>query len=310
VGEILLDFARGGQRWLGGKERILTSSNRVMHPKELFEANLSLVERVIDRVCSRAHLVGADREDFASIARIHLIDNDYEVLRQHDGSCSLAGYLAVVLQRLLCDERNRTMGRWRASAEAKRMGEAGVLLETLLLRDHRALQEVVPLVTAADRRLSPRDVESMAARLPERMPRSRPSTIDPVLEATLVANDDAASRAIDSDRQRLAEQTGGVLRETMASFTGEERMIIKLRFGSAMSIADVARILQLPPRPLYRQIELLLERLRQALGAAGIDAASAAELIGSTELDLGIADGKNDSARQSDQQKDTNRRPT
>lgn len=283
-----------------------------MHPKELFEANLSLVERVIDRVCSRAHLAGADREDFASIAHLHLIENDYAVLRQHDGSCSLAGYLAVVLQRLLFDERNRTMGRWRASAEAKRMGEAGILLETLLLRDHRALQEVVPLVTAADQRLSPRDVESMASRLPERMQRGRSLPIDPVLEATLASDDDAASRAIEADRARLAEKTQTILRETMASFTGEERMIIKLRFGSSMSIADVARILQLPPRPLYRQVELLLERLRQALCAAGIDAASAAELIGSTELDLGITGGKNADARQSDQEKDTNlaRRPT
>ncbi|MEA2491627.1 MAG: hypothetical protein QOH21_3419 [Acidobacteriota bacterium] len=312
MSEVLLDSTRSVDQWTGGKERILTSSNRVMHPKELFEANLSLVGRVIDRVCGRAHLTGADAEDFASTAKLYLIENDYDVLRQHDGQSSLAGYLAVVLQRLMCDERNRTMGRWRASAEAKRMGEAGVLLETLLLRDRRSLQEVVPIVTAADRRLSAADVESMAARLPDRTPRARAQPIDPITEATLAAEDDTAARAIESDRQRLAARTSATLRDALAALPAEDRMIVKLRFGSGMSAADVARILQIPQRPLYRRIELLLGHLRQILGAAGVDEASAAELIGSTELDLGIRDGKTDPAWQSDEENSANpaRRPT
>lgn len=270
-----------------------------MVPGELFETNLPLVERVIARVCNKAHLVGADAEDFASIARLHLIDNDYWVLRQHDGLSSLGAYLAVVIQRLLCDERNRSMGRWRASAEAKRMGDAGVLLETLLLRDRRSLAEVVPIVTGANRQLSASDIEAMAARLPERTPRPRAAALDATMEEALAAADDAAARVVEGDRARLAERASTAMRDALAALPAEDRMVIKLRFGSGMSIADVARILQLEARPLYRRIETLLAQLRRALGAAGIDRATAEELIGVTELDLGITDGKTDLPRQS-----------
>ncbi len=262
-----------------------------MHTKELFEANLSLVERVISRVCLKAHLSGADAEDFGSTARLHLMENDYHVLRLHDPDSSLPAYLAVVLQRHLSDQRNRDLGRWRPSAEARRMGDTGVLLETLLLRDQRPLREVVPIVAAAGR-LPPRDVEAMAARLPERSPRTRTAEIDEVMEATLAAEGDTASRVVERERRQLAEKTGNVLGTAIAALPLEDRMIVKLRFGSAMSIADIARILRLPQRPLYRRIESMLAGLRRALTNAGIDGAAALELIGcmTTNLDLGLTE--------------------
>ena len=276
-----------------GKRGILFSGNfPKMHPRELLEANLSLVERVIARVCMKARLNGADAEDFASTAHLHLIENDYAVLRQHDPSSSLAGYLAVVLQRLLCDERNRTLGRWRSSAEAKRMGEAGVLLETLLLRDQRPMQEVVPIVSARARNLTVRDIEEMAARLPERPARMRPAELDDATIASAPSPEQADARVVENERRQLAHRTQEALRDAIAALPLEDRMIVKLRFGSAMSVADVARILQLPQRPLYRRIDLLLDRLREALAHAGIDERTATDLIGSAtdDLDLGLAD--------------------
>jgi RNA polymerase sigma factor (sigma-70 family) len=174
-----------------------------------------------------------------------------------------------------------------------------VLLETLLLRDRRSLAEVVPIVSGANRQLSAKDIEAMAARLPERTPRPRAAALDPTIEEGLAAADDAASRVVEGDRARLAERASTAIRDALAALPAEDRMVIKLRFGSRMSIADVARILQLEARPLYRRIEALLAQLRRALGAAGIDSATAEELIGVTELDLGITDGKTDLPRQS-----------
>ena len=53
-----------------------------------------------------------------------------------------------------------------------------------------------------------------------------------------------------------------------------------------MSIADISRMIRLPQRPLYRRIEALNQRLREALLAAGLHAASLMELIGSdAEMD-------------------------
>ena len=48
-----------------------------------------------------------------------------------------------------------------------------------------------------------------------------------------------------------------------------------------MTVADVARMMQIEQRPLYRRIEASLRTLRQALTEAGADADTITELIGS-----------------------------
>jgi tetratricopeptide (TPR) repeat protein len=109
-----------------------------MHPRELFVQNLPLIERVIAHVSSKGRLFGADVEDFASAARLALIQNNYTVLSRYDGRAPLAAYLAVVLHRLLGEERNRKDEGWHHGAEAQRTGSASMLMEKLLRRDRDA----------------------------------------------------------------------------------------------------------------------------------------------------------------------------
>jgi len=80
------------------------------------------------------------------------------------------------------------------------------------------------------------------------------------------------------------------MRETLAAMTLEDRMIVRLRFVKGMKIADVARIMDLPQRPLYRRIEAILDRFRQAIRAAAIDPRDVEALIGTPEnaMDFGL----------------------
>ena len=48
--------------------------------------------------------------------------------------------------------------------------------------------------------------------------------------------------------------------------------MLRLRFVEGMQIADIARTLHLPVRPLYRRIERLLADLRKALAERGVRA--------------------------------------
>src|ERR1051325_6616465 len=262
-----------------------------MNPRKLFEENLPLIERVIAHVSRKGRLIGADAENFASSAHLALMQNDYAVLAQYDGRAALGTYLAVVLQRFLCDERNRQFGRWRPSAAARRMGDAGLLLEKLLQRDRRSLPEIAPIVTSSHRTLTAADVESMAARLPPREQRLRAVILDDVPDCALPSTDDAACRVDEDECRRLSALTACTLRTAMAAMTAEERVLLKMRFGSSMNISAIARMLRIPQRPLYRRIESLLARLRDALEAAGVDATAAAHLIGAagSDLDLGLS---------------------
>ena len=264
-----------------------------MNARDLFTANLGLIDRIIAIVCRRASLFGADAEDFASETKLALIDDDYAVLRKHEGRASLETFLTVVIRRLLADSRTRAKGRWHASSEAQRLGATAVLAETLVLRDGRTLDEALVHLRAVDPGVTRESVESMLKRLPERTRRPRAVHLEGIAHA-IAGGEAADARALAGDRNRISARTATALRDLLAELPEEDRVILKMRFGSEMSIADIARILRLPQRPLYRRIEWLLARLRNALQDAGVDRKTAAELVGSdvTEMDFGLMNGK------------------
>jgi RNA polymerase sigma factor (sigma-70 family) len=269
----------------------------------LFESSLAVIDRVVAGVCRRAGVFGADAEDFASAAKVALMEDDYAVLRPYEGRSSLATFLAIVIHRLLLDERTKRTGRWHASREAERLGEAGVVLERIVRRERRSIDEALPFLQAIDPGMTRARAVEMEARLPLRAVRPRPVDLEEAGEQ-LVASERADERAVAAETGALSERVGRIVRDALEGMSVEDRMIIRFHFGSAMTIADISGLLRLPQRPLYRRVEALLRRLHGALEAAGIAARDVRDLLGSTtrEIDFGLHDwkheGKSDPGRQ------------
>jgi RNA polymerase sigma factor (sigma-70 family) len=256
--------------------------------RELFEANLALIDRVIGRIAAKGGLAGADAEDFASEVRIALMADDFAILAQWEGRSSLATYLTVIVQRLLTDARRHRMGKWRPTAEAQRLGELGVRLETLVRRDGRSLDDALPLLHAIDPSLTRARAAELLARLPERMPRAHTVALAETDLADAHASADEAALAFDA--RKLSVRTSGVMREALAKLPTNDRLMVDFRFGSGMTIAEISRILGIPQRPLYRRFEAVLRELRRTLHAADIDARTIEELIGSPFQQLDFLD--------------------
>ena len=125
-----------------------------------------------------------------------------------------------------------------------------------------------------------RSPEKWTARLPERAPRPRFVELNAEIDAA------ASDCADDYDLQETSRRANDVIGATIAALPVKDRMLLRLHFVRKMSLADVARILQVPQRPLYRRMEQILRMLRDALLGAGIDAGSAAELIGTAAAAL------------------------
>jgi RNA polymerase sigma-70 factor, ECF subfamily len=263
-----------------------------MDPSEVFRASLTLVDQVVDGVCRRRRIYGADAEDFASHVKVELMENDYAVFRKYEGRASLGTYLTVVAERLLSVQRVQERGRWHASAEATRMGPAGLLLETLVRRDRRSIGEALPLVRSIDPALTRAAVEAMLARIPERIPRPVASgVIDDEIADRVAAAESADGPLLAAEARRLSERAACVVRETLAALDVEDRMLLRMRFASGMAVADISRMTRLPQRPLYRRLEDLLGRLRRALLRAGISVQDAGAIIAAAnagDLDLGL----------------------
>lgn len=253
---------------------------------EDFEAALRVAEEVVRYLARRRHCSADEAEEFGSAARLHLVEADFRVLRLHQGRSSLRTYLTVVLDRLLVDLRRRRWGVWRPSAEARRLGPAAVKLDQLLHRDGLGLQDAIEtLRTNEGLRLEEREWATLAARLPVR---TRRREVGPEALAELcVPASTVEANALANVREERRARLRVCLRAALDGLSDEDCLILRLRFGQALTVASIAASLGLEAKGLYRRFEGLLRRLRCTLEDDGFDAAETAELIERSAWDHG-----------------------
>lgn len=246
----------------------------------IFLDNLALIERGVACVCRRHGLHGDDGAEFASWVKLEIVQDDYAVFEKFRGDSSLATYLAVVIAMLFREYRVQRWGRWRPSAAALRRGRIAVRLETLVHRDGYRLEEAAQLLqTSGETTLSARELAALLAELPARMP-LRPVEVgpEPIADAAAIAGADELLLAGEADAQRRAADRA--LSRALGQLSPEDRLILRMRFWEAMSVADIARALGLAQKRLYRRIDRALVELREQLEAAGLSRDRARELLG------------------------------
>jgi len=247
-------------------------------PHELYVANADLIERTITSVCRRHQLFGADAEDLAGVVRLHLIEDNYAVLRRFEGRASLTSYLSVVITRQFQDWRNARWGKWRPSAEAKRMGETAVRLETLTVRDGLTLDEAHEVLRTHYRIPDSRaSLEALCARFPVR--HKRMMVDDAAMEVLATSEANAEQRAVASELASTASRASGALGHSLKALPHQDQLILRMRFHDNMPIADIAKALHLEAKPLYRRIDKLLASLRTSLEATGLTSRIVAEAL-------------------------------
>lgn len=253
-------------------------------PSRLLEEALATLPDLVRGVGARCGLSRADAEDLLSTARLRLLEAGGQALRDFRGACTLSTYLRVMLQRMVLDERTRRWGRWRPSAEARRQGPAAEELERLCHRDGLPFDAAYEILRARFPSAGRAELASLLARLPGRATRvfvgeeaaGELAAREPGPEAALLAAE---------GRRRLAHATRG-LAALVVKLPPQDRLILRLRFEQGMRVADIAQLLRLPQRPLYRRIEGLLSRLREEMSRAGFDADQVRDALGSGERAL------------------------
>ena len=210
-----------------------------MDGRRLFEANLDVIERAITLVCRHVRLQGADAEDFASSARVALLDDDCAILQQHQGQSSLLGYVAVVVRRLFFDQK-RAGRRWYPSAEATRRGPATVMLERLLVRDRKSVAEAVADTKAQHPQADERELEASVAALPDRAPRAEFVQGMDFEQENVAGGRPADDRVRDLELQQTCTLASQAVTAALDAMTAQDRVILRLRFGKGAAISDIA----------------------------------------------------------------------
>lgn len=240
-------------------------------PASEFVAHLPLIERVIGVIARRHALSTTEADEFGSWARTRIIDSDYAVFRKFGGRSSMSTYLAAVFGHLFLDYRNSIWGRWRPCAAAARMGPVGIRLDALLHRDGYTLREAREVLRSAGVEETDSEIGRMAAVLPAR---------NAATEVPLAEIDGTEHEANGTHAEPGPDDDGlHALREAISALPAEDQVIMRMRFWDNVSVADIARMLQLEQKPLYRRIESIEQTLRDLLSARGVDRERARDLL-------------------------------
>jgi DNA-directed RNA polymerase specialized sigma24 family protein len=140
-------------------------------PEQVFLTNLTTIEALVQMVARQQRMSWSEAEDFASIVRLRLIENDYAILRKFRGGSTLRTYLTVVIARQALDYRDACWGRWRPSRAARRLGRTAMMLEKLIVRDGFTFDEAWRAVPEAALAKEPQRLRAFAERMRPRVRR-------------------------------------------------------------------------------------------------------------------------------------------
>lgn len=255
----------------------------------------------------RRHLLPEDADDLVANVKLALIENDYAVLRAFGGRCALGTYVASVAQRLAADEQFHVHGRWRPSAESKRAGDGAVLLETLVVRDQKSVDEALPLAQKLDPAMTRASAAALLEQLPKRAPRARLVPLDDRLHEQEVGAESVEERAFARDRAAAAATANAIVTDALTNLPADDRVLLRLRFDNGMRVSAIARAWQCDQQILYRRIDTIVRRLQRQLIEGGIDTTTAAQLIGDDDsrLAFGWSDAEKSAALQTNAERST-----
>jgi RNA polymerase sigma factor for flagellar operon FliA len=241
-----------------------------MDAEEFYRQHLTVIGQIALSVCRRNGVDDHDAEDFASDVRLKLCGDDYAVIRKFQEKSSFTTYLTMVINRAFLDHRRHIWGKWTPSSQAKRLGDVAVLLERLVYRDSYSFEAACQILEQKGERAVDRgQLRTMLAQLPRRSPRRFVS--DDGL-SSVPSDDGADTKLLSRERDEQLATAEEALRRALRELPDEDRAIIRLLYNEGLSVADIARGLQIEQKRLYPRIKQLLGSLRKTLQSQGISA--------------------------------------
>jgi RNA polymerase sigma factor (sigma-70 family) len=259
---------------------------------ELLTSNLAVIERTVAFACRRYRLSADDAEEFAAVVNLKLVENDYAILRKYEERCSFSTFISVVVQRMALDYRIHTWGKWHASAEAKRLGPLAVRLDQLLHRDGQTFEQAFAILAARHEGLGRESLQQLAERLPRHPARRRDVSLEDAGPVGVTRSDAVEERLMARDRRNTSERLSEMMSAVIKAMPEDERLILQLRFEGGMAVSQIARVLGLDQKLLYRRLERRMRDIRVELERSGLVSGDVLDLIGRDETLLDFELGK------------------
>jgi len=244
--------------------------------------HLDLIEQIVRMAGRRRHLSATELDDFGSFVNLRLVEDNYAILRKFQNRSTLWTYLAAVIERLSLDFCTKKWGRWHPSAIAERLGPAAILLERLVTRDAHTVEEAIEIVRSrGDVTSTHAELRGMWEALPRR---TRAMEVGEEAAANVSSPDTSDAGVDDAELRKSLEQLQHALQAAFASIADRDRVVIALRFGQDLPIAEISRMTGVSVPTLHRRLDKSVKQLRLALSQ--FDRRDIGNLIGHPSLGL------------------------
>jgi transposase-like protein len=181
----------------------------------------------------------------------------------------------------------KRIGKWHPSAAASRLGPLALALERMIHREGCAPDEAIARLQMANPDLDRATLTDLVARLPSRQQRYSTISIEAVIDE-VPGSSHADVLIVDEERRRMTDRVASVVRGFLERLDDNDRLMLQFYFESDMQLSQIARILGVHQKPLYRRRGYLLRDLRKELTEAGITAVEVADLIGHISEESGF----------------------
>jgi RNA polymerase sigma factor for flagellar operon FliA len=265
-----------------------------MNPETTYLQHLESIERIAAFVARRGHLNADDTGEFVQIVRVKLFEDDYAIIRKFQGLSAFSTYLTTVILRIFHQWRVEMWGKWRPSAEAKRLGDKAITLERLITRDGLTFAEAVNTLTTRSGGLyTVAELEAIYIRLPVRNPRPMLVPEEATQEIAAVAPG-TEDRVEGRESERDVRCCAAALDAALGQLDAEDRLILKLRFCQGLKVPMIAKVVNIDQKKIYKRLDKLMAVLRRALEAAGVNQADVDKFLvrGDQEIRLDLLSGK------------------
>jgi len=238
-------------------------------PERIFLEHLPFLKKLAAATARRRKASAEEGEEFTSELWIKLIEDDYAVIRGFKGDSKLETYLTVVVTNAFTDFQNQRWGRWRPSAEAKRLGPVAIRLSELIEKDRFTFDEACEILIANYKvEESRKELEEIWKRLPIRTRREMEG--EEALEELPTGETSPVEDLLEGERQKRWREVSAALQTALDRLPDEDRLIFRLVTLKGIKIVAVARMFGLDQKSLYRRLENIKKLLREYLKEEGV----------------------------------------
>lgn len=219
--------------------------------------------------------------------------DDYHVLRQFKGNSQLSTYITAIIARQAVDLIRKKKGRSREKERAEKYGQTGLIIYEQVISQNRCVSDFYSQLTTQYGISAPlNELEKMADYIEGKKHIHPPSNLSPesnpaVKDGLIMHSEEGEDEIIIPDNRNNPEnlvmeeqQTAKIekaVKDILLELNGEERFLLKMRFPTndkdkPGKVEQIASVLGISEKAVYKRITRLLEKCRDLLGQKGVHA--------------------------------------